>query len=152
MSAVIRTKRRSGKNKQLPSFTPLLWLVLGLAVVFFLVEYGQQLLEARQLNEQAAGQRIINRRISDQNARLKASLQYFQSDKYIEQRAREDLNLRRPDEQVLIPIVATPGDSQNSTALPAQAQPPDQAVPGPAGPAEPPPNWQKWLELFTTPG
>lgn len=147
MSAVIRTRRRSGKSRQLPASTPMLWLVLGLAILFFLVQYGQQLLQAHQLSEQAAEQRVANAQIRDQNARLKATLDYVQSDKYIEQRAREDLNLRRPDEQVLIPIAATPSGA-TSQVVPLQGP----AAPAPAAPTNPQaaPNWQKWLDLFAT--
>src|SRR4051794_16986485 len=104
MSAVIKTRRR----KNLTLSTAALWIVLGFAAIFFLVSYGQELLLAHSLTEQAAVQRQENAGAQDENARLKAMLQYYQSDKYIEQRAREDLNLRRAEEEVLIPIVATP--------------------------------------------
>ena len=79
---------------------------------------------------------------------MKATLEYYQSDKYVEQRAREDLNLRRPDEEVLIPIAAasdsgfqdaelsTPGSTQ-SGASGATTSRSKQA------------NWQKWLSLFS---
>ena len=64
--------------------------------------------------------------MTDENARLAAALQYYLSDKYVEQRAREDLNLRRADEEVLIPIGDPPAASQGTTTQP---QPPDDAQP-----------------------
>src|SRR6476620_6970265 len=108
MSAVIKPKR----FKRLPAATPALWVVLGLAVAFFLVRYGQEVLMEHDLNSKIVAQRVANSRLADENTRLAASLQYYQSDKYVEQRAREDLNLRRPDEEVLIPI----GDQPTSDA------------------------------------
>src|SRR3954468_19249668 len=104
MSAIIRSKRRKGP----PGSTTVLWLVLGLAITFFLVRYGQELLLAHDLTDKASAQRITNSKLSDENARLKSTLSYYQSDKYIEQRAREDLNLRRPEEEVLIPVESSP--------------------------------------------
>jgi cell division protein FtsB len=143
MSAIIRSKRRKGP----PGSTTALWLVLGLAVIFFLVRYGQELLLAHDLTDKASAQRITNSKLSDENTRLKSLLGYYQSDKYIEQRAREDLNLRRPEEEVLIPVESTPEASTPGTAL-AVPTPglPDQGSPTPVPAQE---NWQKWLELFS---
>lgn len=143
MSAVIRT-RRNNKHRSLS--TTALWLVLGLAVLFFIVRYGQELLLEHSLNDQVAVQRVQNATLRDDNSRLAAKLQYYLSDKYIEQRAREDLNLRRPDEQVLIPINAAPSASQGTIAGVPSAQQPitEPTVP----PAEA--NWQKWLDLFSS--
>jgi cell division protein FtsB len=140
MSAVIKPRR----FKKLPAATPALWVVLGLAAAFFLVRYGQEVLMEHDLNSKIAQQRIDNANLEEENARLQASLQYYQSDKYVEQRAREDLNLRRPDEEVLIPI----GDqSQAATGTGSGASGQAVATPGPA-PAVQEPNWQKWLDLF----
>jgi cell division protein FtsB len=144
MSAVIKRKRQKGPSGS----TVALWVVLGLAAAFFLVRYGQELLLAHSLSDKAAAQRIINNDMRDENARLKASLEYYQSDKYIEQRAREDLNLRRPDEEVLIPIMATPEAGLEGTTL--DSSPSEQS--GPRKTTTPPgsqTNWQKWLDLFS---
>jgi cell division protein FtsB len=111
MSAVVRTRR--GKHKSLS--TTALWLVLGLAAIFFLVIYGQQLLLEHSIKEQIAAQRFANASLRDSNTRLKVALQYYQSDKYVEQRAREDLNLRRGDEEVLIPVHAAPPSQDQAT-------------------------------------
>jgi cell division protein FtsB len=144
MSAVIKPKR----FKKLPAATPVLWVVLGLAAAFFLVRYGQEVLSEHDLNSQIAAQRVANSNLTDDNARLQAALQYFQSDKYIEQRAREELNLRRPDEEVLIPI----GDQSQPVA--GTSSPAGQAAgqanrSAEATPTADEPNWQKWLDLFS---
>lgn len=143
MSAIARTKRRGNPTIS----TAALWLGLGLAVTFFLVRYGQELLLAHDLNDKASAQRIANAHLRDENSRLQAQLQYYQSDKYIEQRAREDLNLRRPDEEVLIPIAsnqAAPGQTttQNATAST------DSRIEAPT-PTLQRANWQKWMDLFS---
>ncbi len=144
MSAVVRTRR--GKHRSLS--TTALWLVLGLAAVFFLVIYGQQLLLEHSIKEQIAAQRMANASLQDSNTRLKVALQYYQSDKYIEQRAREDLNLRRGDEEVLIPVNVEPTFKDQATQ-PGQ-NPAEQATTTGEVSAEKP-NWQKWLELFIPP-
>src|SRR5947209_9739672 len=142
MSAIIRGKRRKGP----PGSTTALWLVLGLAITFFLVRYGQELLLAHDLTDKAAAQRIANSKLSDENTRLKSLLGYYQSDKYIEQRAREDLNLRRPEEEVLIPVEATPAAEAAGSALALSDTQKVQSEPTP-GPAVA--NWEKWLDLFS---
>src|SRR5437762_2300743 len=117
MSIVIRPKR----FRRLPAATPALWAVLGLAMTFFLVRYGQEVLMEHDLNNKVVVQRSTNQKLADENARLQAALQYYGSDKYVEQRAREDLNLRRPDEEILIPV----GDQSQTDAgaYPQQSRP-----------------------------
>src|SRR5438045_2099841 len=141
MSAVIKKKRQKGPSGS----TLALWVVLGLAGAFFLIRYGQELLLAHDLGDKAAVQRIVNKELRDENARLSASLGYYQSDKYIEQRAREDLNLRRPDEEVLIPVGDQP--TSDATTTTQQSGSPDSADTVPA--ESDTPNWQRWLDLFS---
>ncbi len=148
MSAVVRTRRSKNKGKHLPLSTTALWLVMGLAIVFFAVRYGQELLLAHDLNDKAAIQRVANAALRDENSRLKATLQYYQSDKYIEQRAREDLNLRRSDEEVLIPISVTPVAGAEGAGKVQSGTPPISPL---ATPSPEKPNWQKWLDLFGSP-
>lgn len=144
MSAVVRSK--PGKHKSLSTIA--LWLVFGLAAIFFLVIYGQQLLQEHSIKSQIAAQRAQNAALEDSNTRLKVALQYYQSDKYIEQRAREDLNLRRGDEEVLIPVSIEP-----ASASQVQVDPQEQAntAPESATPGAEKPHWQKWFDLFTPP-
>src|SRR5262245_7850598 len=126
-----------------------LWVVLGLAVTFFLVRYGQELLQAHDLNDKAAAQRIENAALKDENGRLQAQLEYYKSDKYIEQRAREDLNLRRPDEVVLIPIapqaqvLGATGGTSTGGAGEGSGSTTQTGAPAPAAPRA---NWQNWLD------
>ena len=142
MSAIIRSRGRKG----LPGSTTALWLVLGLAVTFFLVRYGQELLLAHDLNDRAGAQRIANGKLRDENTRLKALLGYDQSDKYIEQRAREDLNLRRPEEEVLIPVEATPEAAAAGSTLTLSDTQRVESEPTPSPAVA---NWEKWLDLLS---
>ena len=136
MSAVF--KLPTGKNRSLS--TTAISVVLGLFAVLFLVRYGQELLLEHELNARSVEQRRTNLALRDANTRLQASLQYYQSTKYIEQRAREDLNLRRADEEVLIPVGL---DATLGGGLPGGTQGEQE---GPA--AREPQNWEKWLGLF----
>jgi cell division protein FtsB len=142
MSAVIKPK----KFKKLPAATPALWVVLGLAVAFFLVRYGQEVLMEHDLNSKVVAQRIANSKLADENIRLAAALQYYQSDKYVEQRAREDLNLRRADEEVLIPV----GDqAQQKVSTSPQEAGSVETANTPSAATDEMPNWQRWLGLFS---
>ena len=144
MSVVVKTRQRKPRTWS----TAAMWLVFSLAAIFFLVIYGQQLLLEHSLNESIASQRLANAALEDTNTRLRTNLLYYQSDKYIEQRAREDLNLRRADEEVLIPIKAEPGPASSSQAQPSDAQP-DSSSKSEVSPATR--NWDGWLELFRPP-
>ena len=140
MSAVIKPRRL----KKLPASTPALWLVIGLAVTFFLVRYGQEVLLEHEINARIAEQQRANAALSDENTRLEAHLQYALSDKYVEQRAREDLNLRRADEEVLIPVDGS--DSVGSQSQNVSAGAGDDA--GTSETAREKANWEGWFELF----
>jgi cell division protein FtsB len=144
MSAVVRS--RPGKHKSLSTIA--LWLVLGLAAIFFLVIYGQQLLHEHSIKGQIAAQRAQNAALEDSNTRLKVALQYYQSDKYIEQRAREDLNLRRGDEEVLIPVSVEPASASQGRIDPQEQA---SAITESATPGAEKPHWQRWFDLFLPP-
>ncbi len=142
MSAAIKTNR----TRKLSVSAPALWLVLGLAAAFFMVRYGQEVLMEHDLNAQVLVQERQNKQMDDENHRLQAALEYYQSDKYIEQRAREDLNLRRPDEEVLIPVGDTVGQTQpDSQQGSATAENNTQQ----SSPTDNSPNWERWFELFS---
>jgi cell division protein FtsB len=141
MSAVIKSRRL----KKLPASTPALWLVIGLAVTFFLVRYGQEVLLEHDINSNIAEQQRTNAALADENARLEAHLQYTLSDKYVEQRAREDLNLRRADEEVLIPV---DGTTASAGTLPLPTAEGGTELSGAGESTGRQPNWERWFGLF----
>ncbi|HEX8599630.1 MAG TPA: septum formation initiator family protein [Chloroflexia bacterium] len=132
-------KLPTGRNRSLS--TTAISVVLGLFALLFLVRFGQELLLEHDLNARAAAQRRANSALRDDNTRLRASLQYFQSTKYIEQRAREDLNLRRADEEVLIPVgldATLAGELGGAMGQGAEENATRQE----------PSNWERWFGLF----
>ena len=115
-------------------------IVLVLIVgAYFLVAFGEQAWKARQLNaEVAERQAAVNNQIA-QKQRLQAQLDQYSSDQYlafVEQKARQDLNLSRPGEHVL--LVRWTGNPSPTPSVSATA------TPEPAHKA----NWDKWLNLF----
>ena len=147
MSFVLRARKKG--STPIPATG--LWVLIGIAAVFFLVRYGTELLRENDLREKARQQATVNAAVSDDNARLRSALLYYQSDRYVEQRAREDLNLRRPDESVLIPIsMAAPTPAiPSGDGRPPQAD--SQQVDVPPSTVDENPSWERWLELFSQP-
>lgn len=137
------TRRSRGRNRSVS--TTAVSVVLGLFVLLFLVRFGQQILLENELTDKGTIERRINAQLKDQNNRLKASLQYFQSTKYIEQRAREDLNLRGQNEEVLIPT-GFDDTAASGGANSVKATPSTQAVD-----VERPTNAENWFQLFQAP-
>lgn len=137
MSAAIKANR----PRKFSVSAPALWIGLGLAAAFFLIRYGQEVLMEHDLNGKVAVQQRVNNAMDDENKRLQAALEYYLSDKYIEQRAREDLNLRRADEEVLIPI----GDYAGQTTDDGRPMVDEGEAAVNNGEDA---NWQKWFGLF----
>lgn len=140
MTAAIKTT----KQRRFSYSAPALWAVLIVAGVLFLYRYGEEVFREHGLNAQIAVQQRVNAEMRDENQRLQAALEYYLSDKYIEQRAREDLNLRRADEEVLIPI----GNIGSAAQPQADASTAGATGTGDAAASEQKPNWQQWFELF----
>lgn len=64
----------------------------------------------------------------EKNEKLNSELEYVQSPAYIEQQARDKLNLAKPDETVLIlPEVTPPPEEKEEVELPV---------------------WKQWMEVF----
>lgn len=143
--SVVKISR--GRNRSIS--TTAVSVVLGLFVVLFLVRFGQEVLLEHELNDKVAVQRHANAQLKDANARLKAGLQYYESTKYIEQRAREDLNLRGQKEEVLIPtgLDTTAGAQGSSTS--GDVSEAKNATP--AASLEKATNTEKWFQLFQAP-
>ena len=114
----------------------------------FLVRYWQQVLQEHSLDEQIVLQSRSNQQMTDENQRLQASLQYYQSDKYVEQRAREALGLRRPNEEVLIPVGGSGTESADTAVAGDNAQQDGTEQSAGQEQVQNEANWQKWLGLF----
>jgi cell division protein FtsB len=113
-------------------------IVLVLIVgAYFLVAFGEQAWKARQLEGEVAERQSAVNDLTAQRQQLQTQLDQYSSDQYlafVEQKARQDLNLSRPGEHVLL-VRWTGGVSPTPVAT-ATPEPPHQA------------NWDKWLDLF----
>lgn len=113
-------------------------IVLVLIVgAYFLVAFGEQAWKARQLNAEVAERQSAVNDLTAQKQQLQAQLDQYSSDQYlafVEQKARQDLNLSRPGEKVL--LVRWQGAPSPTPAATATVEPPHKA------------NWDKWLDLF----
>lgn len=128
--------------------TQMLMILVVLTGLYFGYSFAREVVRAQFLANQAELHRRENAQFAAENRKLTRDLQYYQSDAYAELRARTDLNLRRPDEQIILPVLppaaaATP----DPDTAPAGLAP---VAPGPA-PAAPPPagrTWDQWFALF----
>ncbi len=132
----IATERRFRRSSA--SFAMLILLAIG---IYFVVGFAKEVVHGQQLSASVAAQNQSNAALTQDNERLREQVQYYQSDDYVELAAREGLNLRKPDQMVILPNIATPGPGQHSSIRPATpASSPDQAPPQS--------NWQRWFSLF----
>jgi cell division protein FtsB len=83
----------------------LLMILVVLIGLGFGYSFAREVVQAQHLAGQAEASRQENERIAAENRKLQRDLQYYQSDAYAELRARTDLNMRRPDEQVILPVL-----------------------------------------------
>lgn len=117
--------------------------------------FAREVVQAQSLANQATLARQQNDVLAESNRKLARDLQYYQSDAYAELRARTDLNMRRPDEQIVLPILQptpAPGtDSPQTAAAPAPTAPAAQdqsATHNPPAALDNGRNWDHWLALF----
>jgi len=113
-------------------------IVLVLIVgAYFLVAFGEQAWKARQLEGEVAERQSAVNDLTAQKQQLQSQLDQYSSDQYlafVEQKARQDLNLSRPGEHVL--LVRWQGAPSPTPSATATAEPPHKA------------NWDKWFDLF----
>jgi cell division protein FtsB len=110
-------------------------LVLLLITLSLLVSFGEQVVQGARMEQQRRDAEAEVAQLRAERDRLEASLAYAESDVYVEQRAREMLNLAREGDTVILPQLPPPAPT---------ATPEPEAVPPP--PAAP--NWQKWWHAF----
>jgi cell division protein FtsB len=92
-----------------PVYTAIAALVL-LFALFFCYQLFGQMFKGRELSSELDAQVQQNEKLQTQQSELKSKLEYYKSggyDEYAEQRAREDLNLSREGDVVLLPVPVT---------------------------------------------
>lgn len=133
--------------------TQLLMILVVVTGLYFGYSFAREVVQAQQLANQAEAARQENDRLGAENRKIARDLQYYQSDAYAELRARTDLNMRRLNEQIVLPVL--PPDEANTGTSAAPGAPSDAAPapkPAPARPTNPDArNWDRWLALFSSP-
>src|SRR3954447_16295612 len=86
--------------------------------LYFGYSFAREVVQAERLTRQAESSAAINARMAEENDKLARDLQYYQSDEYATLRARTDLNLRKPDELVILPVM--PPDEQGPAVAQAE--------------------------------
>ncbi len=107
---------------------------LGVYVVALTVQKAE---ESHRLGEQAEALRQEVARLKQENLQLQQELVYHRSDAYVEKAAREQLNLAKPGDVVLIAAMPTP-----------EATPAPLPESGSAASAKEQPFWRRWLHVL----
>jgi len=131
-------------------------LALALVGLGFGYSFAREVVQAQRLANQGAVSRQANEALAAGNRKLARDLQYYQSDAYAEVRARSDLNMRRADEQIVLPVLTSTLTTAAPTGL-GGAQPsaaPGQSPAAVQAAAGAPPSlatgraWDRWAALF----
>ncbi len=132
---MVATERRFRRSSA--SFAMLILLAIG---IYFVVGFAKEVVHGQQLSADVSAETQSNADLQQANARLQEQKQYYQSDGYVEQAARDGLNLRKPNETIILPILPTPSAGDHSSSPPPAAN----------AATSPPPkaNWQRWFSLF----
>ncbi|MBI2443647.1 MAG: septum formation initiator family protein [Candidatus Magasanikbacteria bacterium] len=112
------------------------WLALGAALVavFLLVAYGRVWYRDRAMQQEIAKLQEEAARLRERRLQTSDWLRYVQSPAFIEAKARTDLNLARPGEQVT--VIDRTNEAKSETIAP-----PPPALSNP----------QRWWRYFTHP-
>lgn len=125
-----------------------LMAVVVLVGLYFMGNFVSEVVHAQHLANQVELGTQDNARLEAENRQLARDQQYYESDAYVQLRARTDLGLRSPDEVVVYPLM-TPGPAPAAGG----AAPNVAAPPAASGTVAPPPDpsarpWDRWLALF----
>ncbi|MGI8914233.1 MAG: septum formation initiator family protein [Chloroflexota bacterium] len=122
------------------------FVVLAVVVsLYFAVRTSSAVLVDRALAIQLQNAESTVNTIIQQNAALSAQMAYQQTPAYAEQVAREQLGMMKPGDHV-VRVQIAPGPSG-----PVTAPPPAPVARPPVAVKVAPPNWKRWLALFSTP-
>jgi len=117
-------------------------LAIGIVVVIALfvvgglvVGFGQQVMLAREMRTEEDRLELAVATEQTRHEELTALSEYVGSDEYVEEWAREEAKMAKPDEVVVIPMATDEGPTP-------ETQPENTATP------EPRPFWIEWWELL----
>ncbi len=134
-------RRATKQQTQTPTTQSRRWrvrplsLLLLAAMALFGYKFLQKTQEIKGLAVQEAALQAQNQNLAQQNAQIRQSQRYYQTDQYVENAARSTLGLIKPGETV---IVAQPVRQRIETVRSA-----------PLAPLAPPdPAWKQWWNAF----
>lgn len=135
------TRRKiRNEGKKSAKFFSGLFLATGLSILVMIgMSLGKETYRKRQIQKEIENLQAEIQKINQENIELSNLISYFSSQEFQEKEARENLNLQKEDEKMIIlrkdAIILneekSDGDERN---LPVQENKT--------------PNWQKWLEFF----
>ena len=105
----------------------LVLLPVAVVAAYFAWAFLGQMLKGRELALEVQSQIETNRSLQQKQAELKAKLQYYESGGYevmAEKRAREELNMAREGDIVLLPVYSDTVSASGQTAEPSAAPSP----------------------------
>jgi cell division protein FtsB len=112
------------------------YLVIAVVIVLFAVKFVQKAWQAHELALQLAAEQQQTALIAQDNARLEQTIRYDQTNRYIEDAARQ-LGYTRPGEwPVIVASTTTVPMLRPATLRHSQYS------------AKPPPPWQQWWNVF----
>lgn len=134
-------RRAITQQTQAPTTHSTRWRVRPLSLLLLAVmalfgyKFLQKTQEIKGLAAQEAALKVQNQNLAQQNAQIRQSQRYYQTDQYVEDAARSTLGLIKPGETV---IVAQPMRQRIETV---RSAPPAPLVP-------PDPAWKQWWNAF----
>jgi cell division protein FtsB len=125
------------KRHRTLAFTQIVTIVVATMAISMIVDFGRKATANYRIRREEIGleQEVAAER--DKHEELLARREYVQTDKYVEQVAREELKWVRQGEIVIVPVPIT------RQPLPTPGTPP-----APARLLESELHWQKWWALF----
>ena len=127
------------KKRQRMISTPKVVAIVTFTLVAVLsVDFGRKALDNYQIQRQVEwlSQQVAAER--DTNQALQDTLQYVESDAYVEKAARESLGLVKPGEVAVVPVRQAESPPSTSSDGQTTVAPGDEAVP----------YWQQWSRLL----
>ena len=122
----------NGKNYR-PHWKNKLYLLIGIVIlIFFVINFVRAWSQNSKVNNEISGLRQEIVSLEQENSKYAELIKYFNSNAYIEERARIDLGLKKTGEKVvLIPSVDQAAPPAENSSAETQAS-----------------NPQKWLKRF----
>ncbi len=113
-------------------------LLLTIPILAYLAfAVGSKALELYRLQERSAAVRHEIEGLKDRNEALRKQIEYLRSDADVEDMARQQLGLMRPEDTPVTVVSSSQGPDN-----PPPSVPPRERAPSPR------PNWQQWREFL----